>query len=83
MVNKFYLHEDDLGFTHVFDGEDPGHSDKVATIWDSDWADAIFCVPQLLEALRGIDAYLRDTPHHNAPAAAKVREVIRMAEGIA
>ena len=37
--------------------------------------------PDLLEALEGLEAYLRDTPHHNAVAAAHARKVIAKARG--
>lgn len=41
----------------------------------------IAAAPELLEALVWLEVYLRDTPHHNAPAAANARKVIAKAEG--
>jgi len=37
--------------------------------------------PALLEALEGLEAYLRQTPHHNALEAAAARAAIRKAKG--
>lgn len=34
---------------------------------------------ELLEALQWLEGYLRDTPHHNAPAAANARATIAKA----
>lgn len=42
-------------------------------------AKLIECAPDLLAALEWLVTYLRDTPHHNAPAAACARDVIRRA----
>ena len=39
----------------------------------------IEAAPDLLAALEWLETHLRDTPHHNAPAAARAREVIRKA----
>jgi hypothetical protein len=41
----------------------------------------IAAAPDLLEALEGLEAYLRQTPHHNAPEAAAARAAIRKAKG--
>lgn len=37
--------------------------------------------PRLLGALQWLETYLRDTPHHNAPAAANARAAIAEALG--
>lgn len=44
-------------------------------------AHLIAAAPALLEALAWLESYLRDTPHHNAPAAANARAVISLARG--
>lgn len=36
---------------------------------------------KLLEALEWLEGYLRETPHHNAPAAANARAAIARAKG--
>lgn len=41
----------------------------------------IAAAPALLEALGWLESYLRDTPHHNAPAAANARAAIALAKG--
>lgn len=41
----------------------------------------IAAAPALLEALGWLESYLRDTPHHNAPAAANARAAISLAKG--
>ncbi len=39
----------------------------------------IAAAPELLAALEWLETYLRDTPHHNAPAAANARKAIAKA----
>lgn len=41
----------------------------------------IAAAPKLLEALIALEAYVRDTAHHNAPQAAHARSVIAKATG--
>ena len=38
-------------------------------------------VDKLVEALEWLEGYLRDTPHHNAPAAANARSALALARG--
>lgn len=38
-------------------------------------------VAKLVEALEWLEGYLRDTPHHNAPAAANARSALALAKG--
>ena len=38
-------------------------------------------VAKLVEALEWLEGYLRDTPHHNAPAAANARSALALARG--
>jgi len=44
-------------------------------------AQKMAAAPDLLEALEGLEAYLRQTPHHNALEAAAARAAIRKAKG--
>jgi len=41
----------------------------------------IAAAPELLAALEWLETYLRDTPHHNAVAAANARKAITKARG--
>jgi hypothetical protein len=47
----------------------------------TDVARLIVNSPKLMTALHNLEAYLRDTPHHNAPEAAAARSALRAARG--
>lgn len=51
------------------------------SVWDAIQANArlIAAAPNTLKALVDLEAYLRNTPHHNAPEAAAARQAIRNA----
>jgi hypothetical protein len=55
--------------------------DGVASAHTAADARLIAAAPDLLEALEGLEAYLRQTPHHNALEAAAARAAIRKAKG--
>ena len=74
---------DDRGRERFYDKEIAWMQPIGSTVMGSREANAriVAAAPDMLKALVDLEAYLRDTPHHNAPEAAAARAILRIVRG--